>query len=134
MGIRCEAHLALNEPEDARKACTAAIRTGERLHAWSYYNNLGVAELQLGNLAEAEKHLRRAAELDGWSWGPRQNLELLRQRREADLIAAEQRWVGAREQEIFAARCPAMPTLSDRALAIVPPLQPILEGGQQRRG
>lgn len=89
MGIRCEAYLAMGQAEAAREQCQGAIERSSSLHSWSYHNNLGVAEMQLGNLEAAEQHFHRAAVLDGWSYGPRKNLELVRELQQARFIAAE---------------------------------------------
>lgn len=97
LGIACRAHLALNDMVEARQACQSAADTLRNRSAWRHYNNLGVAELHLGNYEGAEAAFIRAASLSGWASTPRKNLSLVTEIREAreaangEMVAAELR-------------------------------------------
>ncbi|MFT7288098.1 MAG: tetratricopeptide (TPR) repeat protein [Halieaceae bacterium] len=82
LGLECRAYLQLDEPLEAREACLAAIAKQHNRGNWRYYNNLGVAELHLGNYQAAEQAFTRAASL-GWVSAPRKNLSLVKEIREA---------------------------------------------------
>ena len=76
-GISCRANLELDRPEAAKRDCETAL-TLERSRAnWGFFNNLGVAELSLGNLEAAEAAFTNAAVRSGYAREPRKNLDLL---------------------------------------------------------
>ena len=76
-GLVCRAHLALNENSAALKACTTAASLIRDRSSWRFVNNLGVAQLRLGNHEAAATAFTRAAVLSGWSRTPRKNLGTL---------------------------------------------------------
>lgn len=76
-GLACRAHLALGEPVEAREACLTAVELDPSRGSWRYLNNLGAAELALGNYDAAEIALSRAASNSGWARAPRKNLAVL---------------------------------------------------------
>jgi tetratricopeptide (TPR) repeat protein len=96
-GLICRAQLKRDDAIAAREACLAALDLSQSRDSWRFLNNLGVAELTLGNYEAAEEAFARAAALSGWSAAPRRNLQLIGEFREAregatgERIAAEVR-------------------------------------------
>lgn len=77
-GVACRAHLAAGDPGAARAACAQAIELHNVRGNWRYYNNLGIAEYQLGNTAAAVKALETAVLQSRVVSTPRKNLEIVR--------------------------------------------------------
>ncbi len=77
-GIVCRAKLELGSLEEARQACISALDLDGTRSNWRFLNNLGVAEMQLGNFPEAEQAFSLAAARSGYASVPRKNLNLLR--------------------------------------------------------
>ncbi len=86
-GLNCRAHLAMGDAIEAREACQAAIDLDKSRSSWRYFNNLGAAELTLGNLDAAETAFSRAAMISAWVATPRRNLALVSRIREAKAVA-----------------------------------------------
>ena len=82
-GLACRAHLRMDQPARARGECRAAIELDRGPSSWRYLNNLGVAELELGDYSAAEAALSRAVAIANHEKTPRRNLRLLTQLREA---------------------------------------------------
>ena len=81
LSISCRAHLAMDNPVDAREACEDALALDGSQDSWRYLNNLGVAELTLGNYDAAEHAFTRAATISRNEGTARHNLNLLEQLR-----------------------------------------------------
>lgn len=77
-GIVCQAQLRLGSLEEARQACITALDLDGTRSNWRFLNNLGVAEMQLGNFSEAEQAFSLAATRSGYASTPQKNLSLLR--------------------------------------------------------
>jgi tetratricopeptide (TPR) repeat protein len=90
-GINCRAYLAMGAPEEARSACASAITLDPSRGNWRFLNNLGVAEVHLGNLSEAEDAFRAAATRSGYSYEPRRNLLALEAQRREDVSTTQRR-------------------------------------------
>lgn len=96
-GIACRAHLTVGSPEDARDACLRALDIEEQPTRWRFLNNLGVAELQLGNLDAAEDAFVQAKMLNRSEKSIKKNLEIVR-------ALSEQRAAAASEQVASSSR------------------------------
>lgn len=77
LGLACRANLALYRHEAAKSACVAAIQLDTSRKNWRYFNNLGVAELGLGNRSAAHDAFLQAASRSGYAREPRINLSLI---------------------------------------------------------
>lgn len=82
-GLVCRAQLQLDAPVQARTACLAALNTDQGTSNWRFLNNLGVAEMSLGNYDAAKTAFIRAASIGKWERAPRKNLSTLNGLREA---------------------------------------------------
>lgn len=82
LGIACRAHLKLDDATSAKEACESATAISGGRSSWRHHNNLGVAELTLGNYTAAEQAFVTAATLNAWAKAPRQNLGLVHEIRE----------------------------------------------------
>ncbi|GEM_PF-4456094 len=90
-GIACRAHLEMNAPDLARTECQSAMALDSSRSRWRYLNNLGVAELELGDYDAAEQAFSNAAALSGPAATPRRNLQVLHELRETrDQLGDEQ--------------------------------------------
>ncbi|MFK7831006.1 MAG: hypothetical protein AB8B57_14600 [Congregibacter sp.] len=76
-GLVCRAQLKMRAPVEARTACLAAIAAEQGKSNWRFLNNLGVAEMSLGNYDAAEIAFTRAATIGAWNRAPRKNLGTL---------------------------------------------------------
>ncbi|MEM1111492.1 MAG: tetratricopeptide repeat protein [Pseudomonadota bacterium] len=74
-GLACRAHLALENSEGARTSCMDALEIERGRTRWRYLNNLGVAEMRLGNQEAAIKAFEEAVLTSGSARTPRRNLE-----------------------------------------------------------
>ncbi len=77
-GLACRAHLATGDASAARSACARAIESHDVRGNWRHYNNLGIAEFQLGNTAAAVQALETAVLQSGTVATPRKNLAAVR--------------------------------------------------------
>lgn len=82
LGMSCRARLQLEELRAARRDCRAAVELDQSRASWRFLNNLGVAELGLGNFGAAEAAFAEAAALSGSVRTPRKNLHIVQQLRE----------------------------------------------------
>lgn len=87
LNLACTAHLQLESPVEAREACIAAQEAQPGKAGWRSLNNLGVAEMRLGNYHAAETALTRAATVSRWERAPRRNLSVLHAVRKSHELA-----------------------------------------------
>lgn len=78
-GLECRAFLKMKDALAAKTACLAAISAEVGIEKWRHLNNLGVAELQLGNYEAAEAAFAQAARFSQGTHIARRNLSLVRQ-------------------------------------------------------
>lgn len=76
-GVECRAQLALYRHAEAKEACLTAMEVDTSRRNWRYFNNLGVAELGLGDLNAAREAFLRAAARSGYAKEPRVNLGVI---------------------------------------------------------
>ncbi len=83
-GAECRANLELYRHAEAKEACSTALDLDSSRRNWRYFNNLGVAELGLGDVAAAHNAFSNAAARSGYAREPRLNLKVLESMSEAD--------------------------------------------------
>ncbi|MEO0437475.1 MAG: hypothetical protein AAF098_11265 [Pseudomonadota bacterium] len=77
-GLECRAFLHMKDALAAKTACLEAISTEIGIEKWRHLNNLGVAELQLGNYEAAEAAFARAGRFSQGTRTARRNLAIVR--------------------------------------------------------